>query len=69
MSRLFIELYLDEDVRVHFESLAKEYFASGKTHYGIIIAQRWPPAEFANRLLVILNNVTADEMTNQIRYI
>ena len=115
MSRLFIELYLDEDVdvlmadlvrargfkssttqeagqkgkqddeqlafavsqqwtmithnRVHFEALAKEYFAAQKTHYGIIIAVRRPPAELANRLLTILNHVTADEMINQIRYI
>lgn len=115
MSRLFIELYLDEDVdvlinhlirargfkstttqeagrkskqddeqlafavsqqwtvlthnRVHFEAMANEYFASGKTHYGIIIAVRRPPVELANRLLIILNNVTADEMFNQIRYI
>ena len=53
MSRLFIELYLDEDVDVLIND----------------IAQRRPPAELVNRLLVILNNVTADEMTNQIRYI
>jgi hypothetical protein len=115
MNRLFIELFLDEDVdvliadlvrargfkatttqeagrkgtdddeqlayavsqhstllthnRVHFEALAQDYFAAGKTHYGIIIAVRRPVYEIAQRLLVILNHVTADEMENQIRYI
>jgi hypothetical protein len=115
MSRLFIELYLDEDVdvlvgdlvgargfkvittqeagrkgqsddeqlsyvasqqytllthnRADFEELAQEYFAAGKTHYGIIIAVRRPAHDLAQRLLVILNHVTADEMENQVRYI
>lgn len=115
MSRLFIELYLDEDVdvlvadlvrsrgfkvtttqdagqigknddeqlayaiiqrsallthnRVHFEALGREYYAIGKKHHGIIIAIRRPAHELVNRLLIILNHVTADEMGNQIRYI
>jgi len=115
MSRLFIELYLDEDVdvlvadllrsrgfkvtttqeaeqigknddeqlayaivqrsvllthnRVHFEALGREFFAIGKNHHGIIIAVRRPAHEIVNRLLIILNHVTADEMENQIRYI
>jgi hypothetical protein len=38
-------------------------------HYGIIFAVRRPPQEIARRLLVILNQVTADEMENQVRYI
>ena len=115
MSRLFIELYLDEDVhvlvadliqargfqaittrdagqlqnsdpqqlayavnqqktlithnRVDFEQLAQEYFNQDKKHYGIILAVRHSPQEIARRLLIILNNVTADEMENQVRYI
>ena len=115
MSRLFIELYLDEDVdvlvsdllrargfsafttreagqlgaddacqlayavsnhktmfthnRLDFEALAQSYFAQGLTHYGIIIATRHDPYELARRLLLILNQVTADELTNQLRYI
>lgn len=115
MNRLFLELYLDEDVdvlvadllrargfnvvttqeagrkqmadndqltfaasqqrtlvthnRVDFEELAQRYFADGKTHSGIIIAVRRDPYEIAQRLLVILNHVTADEMSDQIRYI
>ena len=115
MSRLFIELYFDEDVsalvaalvrargfavtttveagnlgtsdaeqlahaatwqktflthnRADFERLAQEYFAAGRTHYGIIIAVRRPARELAMRLLAVLNQVTADEMENQLRYI
>lgn len=115
MSRLFIELYLDEDVdvlvadlvrargfeaqttlevgnvgktdveqltyavnqqrtlfthnRADFESLNVQYFNAGQTHYGIIIAIRRTPYLVAQRLLTILNAVTADEMENQIRYI
>ena len=115
MNRLFIELYLDEDVnvlvadlirargfsvttvrdeeqlqksdseqlvyciqkqktlvthnRADFEKLVQEYFNLNQTHYGVIIAVRHSPQEIARRLLKILNNVTADEMLNQVRYI
>jgi predicted nuclease of predicted toxin-antitoxin system len=55
--------------RVDFEALAKTYFAEGKTHQGIIIATRHSPYEIIRRLLIILNNVTADEMNNQLVYI
>ena len=55
--------------RVHFEALAKSYFEQGKTHWGIIIAVRRSSYEIVQRLLGILNQVTADEMKNQIRYI
>ena len=115
MSRLFIELYLDEDVhvlvadlirakgfqalttrdagqlqnsdpkqliyavnhhktlvthnRADFEQLVREYFEQDKKHYGIILAVRHSPQEIARRLLIILNNVTADEIEGQVRYI
>jgi predicted nuclease of predicted toxin-antitoxin system len=55
--------------RKDFEKLAGEYFATGKEHYGIIIAVRHSPYEIVRRLLLIMNNVTADEMKNQIRFI
>jgi hypothetical protein len=115
MSRLFIELYLDEDVsvltatlirargfyvaatveerqlgnsdaaqlayaishqrtllthnRADFEALAQTYYGAGMTHYGIIIARHQPVHELVRRLLLILNQVSADEIRNQIRYI
>lgn len=115
MSRIFISIYLDEDVnvlladllrargfeattaqearqlgktdeqqlayavnqgmtllthnRVDFETLAQAYFEANQEHYGIIFATRRPPQEILRRLLIILNQVTADEMKNQVRYI
>lgn len=115
MSRLFIELYLDEDVsalvaellrargfaaqttleagrlgasdeeqlayaagegkalvthnRDDFAALAQRYFTEGRKHYGVIIAVRRPSQEIARRLLVILNQTTADEMEGQVIYI
>jgi hypothetical protein len=115
VDRLFIELYLDEDVnvlvakllqgrgfsatttraegqlqnsdaeqlafavseqktflthnRADYDALAEKYLEEGKTHYGIILAVRHPPYELVRRLMRILNNLTADEMENQIRYI
>ena len=55
--------------RTDFEALAQEYLAHEKQHHGLLLAVRRSPYELARRLLVILNNVTADEMHNQIRYI
>lgn len=115
MNRLFIELYLDEDVntliatlirtrgfiattareegqlrrtdreqlafatergktilthnRDHFLALANEYYEAGREHSGIIIARRRPPHAILNALIIILENVAADEIQNQIRYI
>ncbi len=40
-----------------------------KSNAGIIIVYPHPPQEIARRLIVVLNNITADEMKNQIIYI
>lgn len=115
MSRLFMSLYLDEDVdvriggvirnrgfsvvtcreggllgksddaqleyatqlqsvivthnRVHFEQLARQYIEARRRHSGIIVAVRRPYYDIARRLLVLLNQTTADEMSNQLLYI
>ena len=55
--------------RADFEALAQAYYAAGQTHYGIILATRRPPHEIVQRLLLILNHVTADEMHDQVRYV
>ena len=55
--------------RADFEALAQEYLAQEKQHHGLLLAVRRSPYELARRLLIILDNVTADEMDNQIRYI
>ena len=56
--------------RADFE-LARTYLATGQSHHGIIIATRHRPYEIVRRLLLILilNQVTADEMQDQLRYI
>jgi hypothetical protein len=52
VSKLLVELYLDEDV-----------------DFAIILAVRRSPHELVNRLLQLLNEVTADELKNQVRYL
>lgn len=55
--------------RVDFEAPARAYYEAGKTHYGIILATRHPAHELVRRLLLILNQVAADEIRDQVRYI
>jgi len=55
--------------RLDFEELAKEYFMEGKTHCGIIVAQRRRPHSLTERLMKVINRVTADEIMDQIMYI
>jgi predicted nuclease of predicted toxin-antitoxin system len=55
--------------RSDFEELIQTYFDTERKHYGVILAVRRPPQEIAKRLLTILNQVTAEEMENQVRYI
>jgi predicted nuclease of predicted toxin-antitoxin system len=115
VSRLFVNLYLDEDVDVllaalvrsrglvafttreagqggatdegqlayaaerrmailthnrgDFEALAAVYRQQGRPHSGVIIAVRRTPHEIVARLLPLLNDVSAEEMDNQVYYI
>ncbi len=55
--------------RSDFEHLAQEYFEREQTYPGIIIAVRRPVYDLAQRVLIILNAVTADEMRDSVRYI
>jgi predicted nuclease of predicted toxin-antitoxin system len=55
--------------RTDFKELVQSYFDSGLMHYGVIFSVRRSPQEIAQRLLAILNQVTSDEMRNQVRYI
>jgi len=38
-------------------------------HYGIIVAVRRSPHEIVRKLLIIMNNLSADEMQDQVIYI
>jgi len=55
--------------RVHFERVHEEYLASGKQHFGIIVAARRRPHEVARRLAGLLNTLTADQFENQLFYV
>ena len=55
--------------RADFEALHQAYMATGTHHAGILVSVRHPPYEIVRRLLLILNQVTADEMGDQLRYI
>jgi predicted nuclease of predicted toxin-antitoxin system len=55
--------------RGDFEELIQIYFDTKRKHYGVILAVRRSPQEIAKRLLAMLNQVAADEMENQVRYI
>ena len=55
--------------RADFEELAGQWLGSGRHHAGIIIAVRRRPHDILRRLLPILNQVAADEIEDQVRYI
>jgi predicted nuclease of predicted toxin-antitoxin system len=55
--------------RDHFEQLHTAYVQAGDHHYGIIVAVRRTPYQIANRLVTLLNTLTADEVENQLLYI
>lgn len=55
--------------RVDFEEIHIEYIARGITHFGIIVAQRRDVYEIARHLGLLLDTLTADEVTNRLLYI
>ena len=55
--------------RDDYAELARAYDERDEQHFGIFLAVRRSPYEIARRLVVILDQVTADEMQNQVRYI
>ncbi len=56
--------------RDDFLDLNSHYLADNKLHFGIIIlVRREPTSEMIRRLLGLLDQVTADEMANQLRFV
>ena len=55
--------------REHFEKLHNHYIKNSLHHYGIIIATRRPIYKLMNRVLAILNKLTADEIEDNLIYI
>jgi predicted nuclease of predicted toxin-antitoxin system len=54
---------------VDFLRLHQAWLEAGRSHWGIIIAEQAPVGEITRRLLRFLNNVTADEMCDQIYWL
>ena len=62
---LFIRTFNTPDyVRLHFD-----WRQRGRPHAGIIVSDQLPIGETIQRLLNLLNRVTADEMQNEIRWL
>lgn len=56
--------------RLDFEQLHQRYLSEGWKHHGIIVAKRRPSdTAVVVKLLALLNEVTADDMIDQLRYI
>jgi len=55
--------------RRDFEQLHQHLLASGQTHRGIIIASVHDVYALAERLVKLLNTLSADEIANQLLYI
>lgn len=56
--------------RLDFERLHQSYLVEGREHHGIIVAKR-RSSDFAVviKLLALLNEVMADDMIDQLRYV
>ncbi|WRH64998.1 MAG: DUF5615 family PIN-like protein [Planktothrix sp. GU0601_MAG3] len=55
--------------RVDFEQLHLEYIAKKRNHSGIIIVPQKIPYEIAQRVAILLDTLTADEIFNQLLYV
>ncbi len=55
--------------RVDFERLHLEYMTEGRQHSGIIVAPQKNAYEIAQRVAILLNTLTADEINNQLLYV
>lgn len=52
-----------------YVQLHVDWLQRGKEHYGIIVSDQLPIGETARRLPNLLNQVNADEMRNQMRWL
>ena len=52
-----------------FEDLHAQYLHEGRFHFGIIIAIRRPPHQIARNVAMLVNQLTADEIANNLLYV
>jgi hypothetical protein len=50
-------------------ALHLEYLAQGQEHSGIVVSRQVPIGETVRRLLILLDQVSADDMRNQLRWL
>jgi len=55
--------------RLDFEKLHTNYLQAGQPHSGIIIVKRRNPYEIAERVAILFDTFTADEIANQLLYL
>lgn len=52
-----------------FIPLGIQYFEDGKEHFGIVVSDEIPQGELQRRVTNLLENITADELKNTIRFL
>ena len=52
-----------------FVKSASDWFYAGHTHFGLIISNQVDRGELLRRVLSLLNSVSADDMTNTVRFL
>lgn len=55
--------------RVDFERLHLQYIADDRQHLGIIVAPKKSAYEIVQRVSILLDTLTADEIANQLLYV
>ena len=55
--------------RVDYEDLHLQYAQANLTHSGIIVVPQKSPYEIVNRVMILLDSMTADEIANQLLYV
>ncbi len=53
----------------NFEDLHVEYLRDGKPHFGVIIAIRRSPHQIARNVALLVNQLTADEIANNLFHV
>jgi len=69
--KIFASLYLDEDMNNMVATLLRSrgIDAVNLTHSGIIVVPQKSPYEIVNRVMILLDSMTADEIANQLLYV
>ena len=53
----------------HYIPLSIQYFEDGKEHYGVVVSKEISHGELKRRVTALLENVTAEELMNAVRFL